>query len=199
MSESTNFPITILGDESLGGTYLLRLLAREGLAVRFGRFRGGEPITIPAGECLYVGSAMRGVGVRVLRHAGRVDGATPQPIRAALWERFLAAGLVKGKQRPSPPKRLHWHIDYLLERPEAVLTHVIVLRSRVRLETAVAHWLAQQPETCILAPGLGARDAPGSTHLLGVRTDEAWWQALPHQLLLLDEAAKSAHNSLDKQ
>jgi Uri superfamily endonuclease len=197
--------ISILGGESLSGTYVLRLRAEREIAVRFGRFQQAQPaVMVPAGDCLYVGSAMRGLGARLLRHASRVDANNPQPIRAKMAEAFVAAGLVKGNvastgstsltqpalslsKRPFPAKRLHWHIDYLLERPEVELTHVIVLRSVVRLETAVADWLIQDPAVCIITPGLGARDNPGRTHLLVVRAAEDWWQRLPHQLLLLSE------------
>lgn len=178
-------PISIIGGESLSGTYLLRLRVEREIAVRFGRFRPAQPaVMVPAGDCLYVGSAMRGLGARLLRHAGRTDASTLQPIQAEMAEVLMAAGLVKGT-RPFPPKRLHWHIDYLLERPEVELTHVIALRSSLRLETAVADWLVQDPAVFIIAPGLGARDDPGRTHLLGVQAAEDWWQRLPHQLLLL--------------
>lgn len=187
-------PILIWGDESPGGTYLLRLQVQRGIAVRFGRFRQGQPIVVPAGECLYIGSAMRGLAARLLRHASRTDVNQPQPIRAELRDAFVAAGLVKG-QRPFSPKRLHWHIDYLLEQPEVVLSQVVALRSTVKWETAVADWLAKDPATFIIAPGLGAQDDPGHTHLLGVNADEAWWYQLPLWLDLLAQSTKSAHEA----
>lgn len=187
-------PVTIIGDESVGGVYVLRLRLARAVAVRFGRFGQGRPVAVPAGNCLYVGSALRGLGARLLRHASRTDAHQPQLIRAEMAEQLAAAGLVKG-QRPFPPKRLHWHIDYLLDRPEVALTHVIALRTAVKLETAVARWLLEEPAAFVFAPGLGARDDPGGTHLLGVRADESWWARLPQRILQLDAAAKSAHNS----
>ena len=179
--------VFIVGDDSPGGTYLLRLCLKREVAVQFGRFHQGQSVVVPAGECLYVGSAMGGLGARLLRHASRTDAGNPHAIRAEMMEKFVETGLVKAK-RPFPAKRLHWHIDYLLERPEVVLSHVITLRSAVRLETAVADWLAQDPATFIIAPGLGARDDPGRTHLLGVKADEAWWKQRPLQLFLLAQA-----------
>jgi Uri superfamily endonuclease len=177
-------PVIILGEKAVGGAYVLRLAISQKLAVRFGRFQQGNAIDVPAGEYLYVGSAMRGLGARLLRHASRVDADRPQPVRDVMESLFLAAGLVKRK-RPYSPKRLHWHIDYLLERNEVALTQVIVLRSPVRLETAVAQHLLNDPATFIIAPGLGAADDPGSTHLMGVQADESWWQTLPQKLRLL--------------
>ena len=185
------YPITILGDESWGGAYVLRLKVREETAVQFGRFRGGKPIIVPAGECVYIGSAMKGLGRRLVRHASRTAVRQPHPIRAAMLSRFVAMGLLREKERPFPPKRLHWNVDYLLELDAVTLTHVIVLRSQVRLETAVARYLAQQPPTFIIEPGLGANDAPGDTHLLGVRSGESWWQALPRQLETLFEGDRT--------
>lgn len=187
-------PVMIVGDDSLGGTYLLRLRVEREVAVRFGRFRQGQSIIVPAGDCVYVGSAMRGLGARLLRHASRTDASNPHTIRAEMAAAFVAAGLVKEK-RPLPPKRLHWHIDYLLERPEVALTHVIMLRSSVRLETAVADWLVQDQAVFIVVQGLGARDDPGRTHLLGVRAVEDWWQGMPRQLLLINESVKSVHQA----
>ncbi len=187
--------ITVLGDDSLGGAYVLRLQALESTAVQFGRFRGGKPIEIPAGEYVYVGSAMRGMGRRLVRHASRTDSSNPHPIRAEMLARFTEIGLLPGQERPFPPKRLHWHVDYLLEMDAVTLTHVIILRSQKRLETAVARYLLQQPETFIIEPGLGANDIPGNTHLLGVRADEAWQRTLPYNLAaLFDGGSKSAHN-----
>ncbi len=190
-------PVTIVGDESLGGTYVLRLHVERAVAVRFGRFGQGQPIVVPAGDCVYVGSAMRGLGARLLRHASRTDAGRPQPIRAEMVALFVAAGLVRGNGaltgsadgiRPFPPKHLHWHIDYLLEKSEVELTHVIALRSSIRLETAVADWLAQDPATFIIAPGLGARDNPGSTHLLGIKANETWWAKLRSYLESLGQS-----------
>ncbi|MCB9444436.1 MAG: DUF123 domain-containing protein [Ardenticatenaceae bacterium] len=186
---------------------MLRLRVRQETAVRFGRFRQGQLIEVPAGECLYVGSALRGLGVRLLRHASRTDANQPQVIRADLMEAFVGAGLVKGgvvstgsdvastgSAIGKRPKRLHWHIDYLLEQPDVELTHVIALRSDVKLETAVADWLLQDPATFIIVPGLGASDDHGRTHLLGVKAAEDWWQGLPDQLMLLNDIAKSANH-----
>ncbi len=175
-------PITILGDDSFGGAYLLRMKVGEDTAVRFGRFRGGKSIVVPAGECVYVGSAMKGLGRRLVRHASRMSGEH-HSIRAEMLRELVAAGLLRGRERPFPPKRLHWNVDYLLELDTVTLTHVIVLRSWERLETAVARYLAQQPQTFIIEPGLGANDAPGDTHLLGVQADEAWWLALPYRAI----------------
>jgi Uri superfamily endonuclease len=181
--------VILIGDDSLGGTYLLRLRAAREVAVQFGRFRQGALVVVPAGDCLYIGSAMRGLGARLLRHASRTDAANPHTIRAEMMAVFVDAGLVKGI-RPFPAKRLHWHIDYLLERSEVTLTHAIALRSDVRLETAVADWLTQDPTTFIIAPGLGAQDDPGRTHLLGVKADETWCRKLPSQMLLLAQAVQ---------
>ncbi len=185
--------ITILGKEAAGGAYVLRLKILQGVSVRFGRFQQGERIFIPAGNCLYVGSAMRGLGARLLRHASRVDADRPQPIRRVMEWVFLREGLIKRK-RPYTPKRLHWHIDYLLEQPAVELAQVFVLRSPVRLETAVAQKLLNDPAIFIIAPGLGAADDPGSTHLLGVRADDAWWQALTKKLHLFADNTKLADN-----
>ena len=169
-----------------GGAYLLRLTVRRPLQVVFGRFRGGRPVAVPAGECLYVGSAMRGLGRRLVRHATRTGGRPPHPIRAEMLARFPAAGLGEDLL-PRRGKSLRWHVDYLLDDPAVVLRAALVLRSARRLEASLAGFLQADPHTFPLAPGLGAGDSPGNTHLLGVRAPEAWWASLPETLTALPE------------
>jgi Uri superfamily endonuclease len=168
--------IVVLGDEGQqGGVYLLRLRAAEPLAVRFGRFRGGAAVAVPAGEAVYVGSARRGLAPRLLRHASRASGQ-PHPIRAQMLDEFAAVGL--GALRVPAGKKLRWHVDYLLEETAVILTHALLIRTAALLEEPLARWLVAQPQTRLIAPGLGASDAgPGgaSAHLLAVAAPEEWW------------------------
>ncbi|MCB8984136.1 MAG: DUF123 domain-containing protein [Ardenticatenaceae bacterium] len=172
-------PITIIGCEGKGGVYLLRLRIAEPLAVAFGRFRQGQPQPLPAGEMVYVGSALGGLAARLLHHATRTHGRPPQPIRTTMLAEFPALGLAGANLRPPTGKKLHWHVDYLLDETAVTLTHVILLRTPARLEVPLGRWLGAQPETAVIAPGLGARDVRGSTHLLRIAAPESWWQALP--------------------
>ena len=161
--------ITIGGDTSCsGGVYILWLHVAAPLAVVFGRFRGGQPIAVPAGDCLYVGSALNGLGARLLRHATRRGDRPPQAIRDELAGRLVAAGL---PARPPAAKRLHWHVDYLLDEPDVALAGVWAWRTAAPLESALAAWLAAQPGITPLAAGLGASDDRGRTHLLQVAQD----------------------------
>lgn len=162
-----------MGEGARGGGYVLRMEVKRPLAITFGRFRGGEPVTAPAGECLYVGSARRGLERRLLRHATRCDGAA-HPIQAALADHFGV--------RPRR-KRLHWHVDYLLEETAVSLTGVIAIYSQTRIESILAQCLMEDIVTFAFAPGLGASDAAGRTHLLAVAADEAWWEALPDRIV----------------
>ena len=52
--------------------------------------------------------------------------------------------------------------------------------------------LESDPQTTIFEKGLGANDRPGSTCLLRVAADEAWWQGLPARLDALRAAAAHA-------
>lgn len=158
-----------LGTPTPGGVYLLRMMVREPLCVVFGKFRTGAVIPLSAGEYAYVGSAMGGLGRRLLRHATRSDGSA-HPVRPALVDHF---GLT-----PPPAKRLRWHVDYLLDRPEAALTHVIALHTEQRIESSIAEWLMAHPNTWIPASGLGASDDKGHTHLLGVAFGSTVWAEL---------------------
>ena len=98
--------------ESVQGTYLLRVRVSEPIGIAFGRFKGGAPISVSAGDYVYVGSARAPRGAaslshRLVRHATRSEGKPPHRIRHAL---IGAYGV------PAPArKRLFWNVDYLLE------------------------------------------------------------------------------------
>lgn len=176
--------ITILGRPGLQGLYLLRIALSAPLAVAFGRFARGRELSLPAGDYLYVGSAMGQRGAttlagRLLRHATRSADQPPHAIRSSLFDKLEGVAML-----PQLPlqKRCHWHIDYLLDQRLATLSQIIALRTNISLETTVARWLMAEAVTAILAPGLGASDDRGATHLLQVTAPPTWWQALPTNL-----------------
>lgn len=176
--------VTLIGDQTPGGLYLLRILVREDVFVRFGRYRNGEPVMIPVGEYVYVGSArgQRGSSTlanRLLRHATRSRDNNPHLIRPMLAEVFQSSGI--GGVIPDK-KSLHWHVDYLLDLPEAEISNVIVLYGGVISERRLATIVLDQPGTASFAPGLGAGDDPGNTHLLTLQGGESWWLKLVNAL-----------------
>ena len=175
-------PITILGGGGPYGAYVLRIAVERPLLLAFGRFTGGRPIEVPAGECLYVGSA-RGPGglpPRLLRHATRTGARPPHDIRDAMVAAFARRGW---RSRPPSAKRLRWNVDHLLDRAEAeIATAVLLCSPSSGLERRVAALLAADPAVSFLARGLGAHDDPGATHVLRVDADDAWWRALPARL-----------------
>jgi Uri superfamily endonuclease len=179
--DSSTPSIAILGDSSQGGAYVLKIRLAKGAKVRFGRFQGGEPILLPAGDYVYVGSALaagnsRSLARRLLRHGTRTGRKRSHGIRRALYARLEAVGLIgAGGNRPGD-KRLRWHIDYLLDQYAAEITGVAITRTRVSLEQRIARKLAQDPNTEIVCKGLGASDDPGGTHLF--RVGEGVWERL---------------------
>ncbi len=197
--------LTIVGDDSRGGAYLLRIVVLESVAVRFGRFMAGTAVSIPAGEYLYIGSAMgqRGsssLARRLLRHATRSGKRPFHPIRTKMQAEFVQAGLADAPLSLPQQKKRHWHIDYLLDELNVHLQHAFAFRSLQRLETLFARALLADSATYILENGLGASDDPGGTHLLGVtacteRQPElqvevavsGWWESLPNYLLRLQQ------------
>lgn len=107
------------------------------------RLEGREEITIgrlgkfafPAGYYLYVGSALGAGG--------------------------LEARLARHRRRD---KKLHWHIDYLLE--QAQLVEVWSAASTDRLECRWAQATRQLSGAEILIPGFGSSDCRCPTHLI---------------------------------
>lgn len=163
--------ITFLGDDSRTGAYILWVNVPADIALTFGRFQRGRPVHVPAGTVAYVGSAMGARGAtalagRLLRHATRSDDRPPHAIRAAMLPAFSAAGLGSSALRPPAAKRLHWHIDYLLDEAEVEVARITVIRTAARIESELARRLSALPGVSPLAPGLGASDIRGESHLL---------------------------------
>lgn len=182
-------PVVILGADDLGGVYLLRIRLRRGVRLRFGRFQGGRPVSLAAGEYGYVGSALARPGAaalarRLLRHATRVSGGS-HPVRPLLLQALRDAGLASAAMRPPTTKRLHWHVDYLLEHRAATLVGVVALRTSVAREDDLAALLAAEPQARMATRGLGASDAAGPTHLFGVPADAAWWTDLIDRIAVI--------------
>ncbi len=184
--------IIIIGDESHAGTYILRIRLKKDTALRFGRFKKGKLISLPAGEYAYVGSALAEKGAttlarRLVRHATRSGDQRPHRIRETMLRRFAECGLGDGNLLPRRGKTLHWNVDFLLDLPSADLTGICAIRSRVRLEDRLAKQLEEDPHTGVIERGLGANDVPGNTHLLHVNAVEAWWTLLPDLLASMAE------------
>ena len=79
--------LVFLGDDSRGGSYVLRICLAEDAALPFGGFKRGKTIALPSGEYVYAGSAMSMKGAaslanRLIRHATRSGGKRPHGIRA---------------------------------------------------------------------------------------------------------------------
>ena len=180
-------PIVVLGGDSQGGTYILRIHLTETAALQFGGFKRGKTIELTAGEYVYVGSATSKNGAaslanRLVRHATRSRRKRPHSIRVEMLRRFKAIGLGNRDLKPAREKNLHWNVDHLLDLPVAELTGACILRTPECLEARLGQFLECDPHTIVVEKGLGANDVPGNTHLLGLAAGDAWWAMLPERL-----------------
>ncbi|MBZ0278137.1 MAG: DUF123 domain-containing protein [Anaerolineae bacterium] len=188
MTETPLEPVVVIGSSAIPtGTYVLRIRVDDDLPLVFGRFKGGKTIVIPAGECVYVGSAMGRRGAvtlsrRLIRHATRTDPLPPHEIRSYV----LSVLADQGDALPRRPKTLFWNVDYLLNALAVELTQIVVIHSERRLESAVAARLSDSPFTMVIEAGIGAGDAPGATHLLRWNGTAAAWQDILAGLRVLD-------------
>ena len=143
------------------GAYVLELAVETPLELVFGRFQGGRVFTLKPGCVYYLGSALGGrLPSRLLRHATRAAGP-PHRLRAELLHYFAGLGYTV---RPPTRKTLHWHVDHLMESP-AELAAVSLFYGEVPREAFLEEALralGAEP----LAPGLGAGDRPGGSHVL---------------------------------
>lgn len=149
------------GEPQKSGSYVLELALETTLELSFGRFQDGRVFTLKPGRVYYVGSARAGrLPTRLLRHATRAAGP-PHRLRAELIGYFQELGW---PVRPPARKTLHWHVDHLMETPAELAAVYLFYGNTPReafLEEAL-RTLGARP----VAPGLGAGDRPGGSHVL---------------------------------
>ena len=175
--------IVIINNASQAGTYVLRIRLKKDTTLQFGRFKKGKLISLPAGDYVYVGSALSEKGAtslarRLIRHATRSGNKPPHTVRKEMMTRFAECGLGPPNLLPKRSKTLHWNVDFLLDLQSAEIINILAIRSPERLENRIAKCLERDPRTEIIEPGLGANDASGSTHLLRLRADNISWASI---------------------
>ncbi len=202
---SSRFFIAVCGGEEPSGAYLLRIHVRESLTMPYGRFKKAKPIHTPAGEYLYVGSALASKGGvslarRLARHASRTGDLPPHPIQQTFLQFFPSIQLGEGNLLPRNGKRLHWNIDHLLDRSEAELIGAVILRTRAKIERELGQLILKDPCASVIEKGLGANDIPGNTHILKIDAEEAWWRQLPVKVrtLIRDIRGAASDSPLEK-
>lgn len=162
-----NAPIMDPLSGPLVGAYLLIITVTQPCAVVFGRYQAGQPVVVQSGQLLYIGSA-RGSGdhprmaQRILRHLTRTGDAPPHALRAQAAAHFRQSCPVTPPRR----KQLRWHIDYLLDRPEATVSAIWLARGDTINETSLYTRLHATGLVAPVAYRLGASDHPQATHLL---------------------------------
>ena len=179
--------ISILGNDSQSGTYVLRILLRKNTKLKFGGFKKGKLISLPAGHYTYIGSALSEKGStslarRLVRHATRTSFKPHHKIRDEMLTKFQASGLGPPNPLPRNDKKLFWNIDYLLDLEIAEIINVIAIRSSQKLESKVGKYLENRKETQILEKGLGANDSPNNTYILHAEIDDIWWVSLVDEI-----------------
>ncbi|NTW82105.1 MAG: DUF123 domain-containing protein [Chlorobiaceae bacterium] len=170
----TGLQFTIFGNPAPEGTYVLLVHVSKPLELAFGRFQGGRVIAVPDGDYVYIGSALGGkkrgnpLAQRLIRHATRSGGKNRHAIRDSIVNLFY--GIAASDRNIE--KKLHWHIDYLMDCTEAEIDHIIIIQSPERLEEKISGLLGSLDETSQLAYRLGAQDSRKSTHLLKLSNRE---------------------------
>ena len=181
-------PITCFGNNSRQGTYALFILLSKKLELGFGKFLQGRSIPLEPGFYAYIGSALSKnptampLARRLVRHASRSNGKPPHEVRGHMIRLFQENNLGTADLQPPADKKLHWHIDYLLDSQYAQIIKVYVIRSPFRLETVISELAMSLDETFIIVRKLGARDTKSGTHLLGVRNLESCLSAFEKKI-----------------
>lgn len=175
--------ISIFGDASQAGTYVIRIRIKNPTEIKFGGFKKGKLISLPAGDYTYVGSALSAKGStslarRLVRHATRSNDKPPHRIRKVMIKHFQACGLGPPNPIPINGKKLFWNVDYMLDLECAEIINVIAIRSSMKLESTIGKYLELNSQSQIIEKGLGANDAPNHTYILRVNSDDKWWSSI---------------------
>lgn len=184
IGDTLNIPkILIIGENTQAGTYILRIRLRESIKLKFGRFKKGKLILLPAGDYTYVGSALSEQGStslarRLVRHATRSGNKPPHAIREYMIKEFNKFQLGPPNPLPKSGKNLFWNIDYLLDLETSEIINIIAIRSTERLENTISEFLESNCHTQIIEKSLGANDSPQHTHILSVNDDDNWWKSI---------------------
>ncbi|MBI5034113.1 MAG: GIY-YIG nuclease family protein [Chloroflexi bacterium] len=134
------------------GTYALVIYLPRTQTIRIGAL--GEH-KFSRGYYMYIGSAMNGLAARIARHlvhnrlANRSHNERDQRAVSRWRER---------------KKKMHWHIDYLLEH--ARVTEVMTHQGTERFECLWAQAALALPKTKVVVPRFGASDCKCATHLI---------------------------------
>lgn len=177
---------TTFGDNSRAGSYLLCIELLSTVELSFGRFLGGRAFRMPQGCYLYVGSALGSgrnafpLASRLLRHASRSGKLAAHAIRGDLLGFFARRGF--DPLRKTPGKKLHWHIDYLLDLPSAEISSIVMVMSPSKLEHQLALLVASMSGVSVVVDRLGAQDAASGTHLFRVEEPTTLLERLKHEI-----------------
>ncbi len=191
-------PIQCFGNGSRQGTYILFIRLSKELSLGFGNFLGGKKIPLEPGFYLYIGSALgksataMPLARRLARHASRSNGKIPHNIRDYMIRFFQENNLATKEFQPPASKKLRWHIDYLLDSLHAQIITAYVIRSPLRLETAISDLAESLDETFIIANKLGAGDFKNSTHLLGISNVDTCLRKLESAIRLICQGNRIA-------
>ena len=118
------------------GSYILVIYIPEKTVICIGAL---GKLLFNQGFYLYVGSAMGDFGSSTL------------------------VNRVKRHVRPSQDKKTHWHIDYLLNQKESIITQLYLIPSLERLECIIAKDLRRYADTYI--KNFGSSDCNCQSHL----------------------------------
>jgi Uri superfamily endonuclease len=117
------------------GLYCLCIFLKKDLILRIGAI--GER-SFPAGKYVYIGSAMNGIEARIRRHFKTDKGLN---------------------------KKIHWHIDYLLQNPEAKIESVYITKTRQKKECSIASSISEYGE---MINRFGSSDCDCPSHLFKI-------------------------------
>ncbi len=166
--------IQFFGEPNTSGSYILIIKLSEEIEIKFGRFKKGKPFLLKPGNYFYIGSALRKtLPSRLFRHTNRSNGKPAHSIQIELIQGLIEVGIYS-KFPKIKAKKLHWHIDYLLDNPNISVSQINIFFGDLNIEGKIGNYIQNLSVVEVISKGLGASDHSGNSHLLKI-LDVNWF------------------------
>jgi len=147
--------------------YLLIMELSKEIKIDFGKFKKGKEFRLEPGHYLYLGSAMKNLPSRLIRHTLRSEKRPAHEIQKESVKSMIDLGFII-KEPDLSEKKLHWHIDYLLDNSHISIAQINMFMTNVSLEAKMGNFLKNSLNVEQISTGLGASDHYGNSHILKI-------------------------------
>ena len=82
-------------------------------------------------------------------------------------------------------KKIHWHIDYILEPVQVDLQDALIIGNANVYENDIVQLLLAEDEVIIPFNGIGSSDSNHPSHFFKIPESINWWKLLAEKIMIL--------------